>query len=84
MQQQAYEADLIIAEVLKHRVLQKHLGTRKLLGEMQIFLDSHSFQIGSDALFTLLSARNLLVKNVKEKAALPRFPNIFTGNIPIS
>ena len=92
LQQESYEADIIIAEVLKHRVLQKHLGTRKLLGEMQIFLDNHGFQIGRDGLFTLLADRNLLVRRRKRKGSITTFskhryrkyPNIIKGYIPIA
>ena len=92
MQQQAYEADIIVAEVLKYRVHQKHLGTRKLLGEMQTFLDSHHFQIGRDALFTLLADRCLLVRRRKRKGSITTFskhryrkyPNIIKGYIPIA
>lgn len=92
MQQQAYEADIIIEEVLKYRVHQKHLGTRKLLAEMQTFLDSHRFQIGRDALFTLLADRSLLVRRRKRKGSITTFskhryrkyPNIIKGYIPIA
>ena len=92
LQQQAYEADIIIEEVLKYRVHQKHLGTRKLLGEMQTFLDTHRFQIGRDALFALLSDRNLLVRKRKRKGSITTFskhryrkyPNIIKGYIPIA
>jgi hypothetical protein len=43
IQQKAYESDIIIEEVLRYRKLQKRLGTRKLLEEMQDFLADHKF-----------------------------------------
>jgi putative transposase len=61
-QQKVYESDIIIEEVLRYRKLQKRLGTRKLFFEMQPFFKAHQFQIGRDALFTLLSERGLLIK----------------------
>lgn len=51
IQQKAYESDIIIEEVLAYRKLQKRLGTRKLLEELQPFLKAHDFQIGRDAFF---------------------------------
>lgn len=90
MQQQAYEADLIIAEVLRYRVHQKHLGTRKLLGELQLFLGQHQFTIGRDGLFTLLRDNDLLVRRRKRKGSITTFskhhyrkyPNIIKGFFP--
>lgn len=57
IQHKAYEADVIIEEVLRYRKHQKRIGTRKLLEEMQDFLQVHHFQIGRDALFDLLAER---------------------------
>jgi putative transposase len=90
LQHQAYEADLIIAEVLKYRVLQKHLGTRKLFSEMQFFLTQHMFSIGRDALFNLLRDNELLVRRRKRKGSITTFskhryrkyPNIIKEFIP--
>jgi len=61
IQQKAYQADIIIEEVLRYRKHQKRLGTRKLFHEMQAFLRAHQFQIGRDGLFNLLSERGLLI-----------------------
>ena len=90
LQQEAYEADLIIAEVLKYRVYQKHIGTRKLLGEMQLFLEQHQFSIGRDALFRLLDEHNLLVRKRKRKGSITtwskhhyrKYPNIIKNFVP--
>lgn len=92
IQQKTYEAEIIIAEVLKYRVLQKHLGTRKLLGEMGVFLQNHGFQIGRDAFFGLLSDRGLLVVKRKRKGCITTFsrhrykkyPNLIKGFIPLA
>lgn len=90
MQQQAYQSDLIIAEVLRYREHQQHLGTRKLLGEMQLFLVQHQFKMGRDALFTLLRDNNLLVRRRKRKGSVTtwskhhyrKYPNIIKGFVP--
>ena len=90
LQQEAYEADLIIAEVLKYRAYQKHIGTRKLLSEMQIFLAIHHFSIGRDALFTLLADNGLLVRRRKRKGSITtwskhhyrKYPNIIKDFVP--
>ena len=92
IQQKAYESDLIIEEVLRHRKLQKRLGTRKLLSEMQPFLTAHRFQIGRDALFSLLSDRGLLITKRKRRGCITTFsrhrfkkyPNLIRDFIPIA
>lgn len=91
-QKQAFEADIIIAEVLRHRKLQKRIGTRKLFEEMDGFLSSHGFQIGRDAMFKLLSQRGLLVRKRKRRGCITTFsrhryrmyPNLIKGFIPIA
>lgn len=90
--QKAYEADVIIDEVLRYRKHQKRIGTRKLLGEMNGFLQSHQFKIGRDALFDLLAERGLLVTKRKRtgpvttlsKHRFKKYPNIVRGFIPIA
>lgn len=92
IQQKAYESDLIIEEILRYRKHQKRLGTRKLLGEMQDFLTSHSFQIGRDAMFNLLQERGLLVTKRKRRGFITtlskhrfkKYPNIIGDFIPIA
>ena len=69
---------------MRYRKHQKRLGTRKLLGEMQGFLQAHQFQIGRDAMFDLLSEHGLLVTRRKRKGFITtlskhrfkRYPNI--------
>ncbi len=59
-----------IDQVLRYGKHQKRIGTRKLLSEMQVFLSSHSFQIGRDAMFNLLAERGLLVKKRKRRGCI--------------
>lgn len=89
-QQLAYEGELIIAEVLKHRELLKYLGTRKLLGKLETFLQEHQFSIGRDGLNELLRDYGLLVRKRKRKGCITTFskhsfrkyPNVSKGFIP--
>jgi putative transposase len=77
---------------MRYRKLQKRLGTRKLHFEMQPFFKAHNFQIGRDALFTLLLERGLLVKKRKRSGCITTFsrhrfkkyPNLINGFIPIA
>jgi len=90
IQQKAYEADIIIDEVLRYRKHQKRIGTRKLLEEMQDFLSSHCFKIGRDSMFDLLSGRGLLVTKRKRRGPITtlskhrfkKYPNIIRDFIP--
>jgi len=92
IQQKAFEADIIIEEVLRYRKHQKRIGTRKLLEEMELFLSSHCFQIGRDAMFNLLSEQGLLVTKRKRRGCITtlskhrfkKYPNIIRGFIPIA
>jgi transposase InsO family protein len=89
-QKEAFQDDLIIEEVLQYRKHQKRLGTRKLLEEMEAFLELHCFKIGRDAMFTLLDERGLLVRKRKRKGPLTTFsrhrfkkyPNLIREFIP--
>ena len=90
--QKAYEADVIIEEVLRHRKNLKRIGTRKLLDEMKAFLGMHQFKIGRDAMFDLLAGRGLLVSKRKRrgfvttlsKHRFKKYPNIVRDFIPIA
>lgn len=91
IQQRAYESEIIIEEVLRHRKQQKRIGTRKLLEEMNSFLSNHSISIGRDAMFDLLAEHGLLVTKRKRrgptttmsKHRFKKYPNIIRGFIPI-
>ena len=65
--QACFEAELVIQQVLLHRSLQPRLGTRKLLVLMQDFVRQHELKLGRDALFDLLRAHKLLVKQRRRK-----------------
>jgi transposase InsO family protein len=90
-QQKAYQADLIITEVLRYRKYQKRIGTRKLFDELQEFLLNHQVKIGRDALFDLLRERELLVARRKRRGNVTtfsrhrfkKFPHIVRDFIPI-
>lgn len=92
IQQKAFEAYIIIEEVLRYRKLQKRIGTRKLLEEMQDFLAAHHFQIGRDAMFDLLAEPGLLVTKRKRggcittlsKHRFKKYTNIIRDFIPIA
>jgi putative transposase len=92
IQQKAYEADVIIEEVLRYRKHQKRIGTRKLVEEMSDFLMAHHFQIGRDAMFNLLAERGLLITKRKRRGCITtlskhrfkRYPNIIRDFIPIA
>jgi len=83
---------VIIEEVLRYRKHQKHIGTRKLLEEMQPFLAAHHFHIGRDAMFELLREHGLLVTKRKRKSCITtlskhrfkKYPNIVRDFIPIA
>lgn len=91
IQQKAYEADVIIDEVLRHRKIQKRIGTRKLLHEMNHFLSAHHFQIGRDAMFSLLAERGLLMTRRKRSGCVTtlsrhrfkKYPHMVRNFIPI-
>ncbi|UXE68759.1 MAG: IS3 family transposase [Chryseotalea sp. WA131a] len=90
--QKAYESDVIIEEVLRHRKHLKRIGTRKLLDEMQSFLTAHGFKIGRDAMFDLLADRGLLVTKRKRRGPVTtlskhrfkKYPNIVRDFIPVA
>ena len=65
--QNCFEAELVIQQVLLHRSLQPRLGTRKLLVLMQDFVQEHQLKLGRDALFDLLRAHKLLVKKRRRR-----------------
>lgn len=92
IQQKAFEADIIIEEVLRYRKHQKRIGTRKLMEEMQMFLSAHHFQIGRDSMFKLLSEHGLLITKRKRrgfvttmsKHRFKKYPNIIRDFISIA
>ena len=63
--QHNYEAELVIQQVQKHRLLQPRLGTRKLTVLLQGFIKEHGIKLGRDGLFDLLRDHNLLIRRRK-------------------
>ena len=66
----ALEEDLIIAQVLHHRMLQPKLGGRKLYAMMEQFMADHHIGMGRDLFFDLLRENGLL--NRKRRRKKPR------------
>jgi putative transposase len=89
--QQACEAELIIQQVQKHRLLQPRLGTRKLVVLLQNFMKDHNIKSGRDALFDLLRDHHLLIKRRKRKVQTTfskhwyqKYPNLIKQYEPLS
>jgi len=72
-QQEAFETELIVQEVVRHRRLQPRLGTRKLLVLLQDFVKEHHISMGRDALFDLLREHHLLIRKRKSRKAQTTF-----------
>jgi transposase InsO family protein len=64
------EQDLLIQQVLHHRILQPRLGCRKLHEMMGPFMEDHDMFIGRDLLFELLRENDLLI--VKRRRSQPQ------------
>lgn len=83
------EEELIIKEVKEIRKNHRRMGTRKLYERLQSFTQEHHIKIGRDALFSLLSANNLLVRKRKRRVQttqsyhwLRKYPNLIRDFIP--
>lgn len=64
------EEDLLIQQVLYHRILQPRLGCRKLHEMIEPFMKCHDLYIGRDMLFDLLRENDLLI--VKRRRNQPQ------------
>jgi len=69
-EREALRADLVIGEVLKVRVRQKRMGTRKLYHVTRSFCAEHGIKMGRDGLNELMREYGLLVR--KRRARKPR------------
>jgi len=58
----ALEEDLLIGQVLHHRIVQPKVGGRKLYEMLGPFMEGHDIPIGRDLLFDLLRENGLLIK----------------------
>jgi putative transposase len=61
----ALKEDLVIQQVIRHRVIQPRLGGRKLLEMMEPFMKDHAIDMGRDLLFDLLRDNDLLIRRRK-------------------
>jgi len=85
----AMEEELIIKKVIEIRGNHRRMGTRKLHKKLQTFTEQHHIKMGRDALFTLLSANNLLIRRRKRKVKttqsyhwLRKYPNLIRDFVP--
>jgi transposase InsO family protein len=65
------------------------MGTRKLYAKLQPFLSAHCIKMGRDALFNLLAAHNMLIRNRKRRIIttnsyhwLRKYPNLIKEFVP--
>jgi transposase InsO family protein len=66
--QEVFEVEIIIQEVLKHRILQPRIGARKLMVIMEDFIREHQISLGRDGLFDLLREHQLLIRKRRKRA----------------
>lgn len=90
-EKEAFQSELIVQEVLRHRKLQRRIGGRKLFGMMNNFLQQHAIGIGRDAFFNVLREYGLLVRIRRRKAITTdsnhpyrKYPNLIKEFIPIA
>lgn len=90
-EKKAFQSELIVQEVLRHRKLQRRIGGRKLFGMMSDFLQQHGIGIGRDAFFNILREYGLLVRIRRRKAITTesnhpyrKYPNLIKEFIPIA
>jgi putative transposase len=78
----ALKEDLVIQQVLQHRILQPRLGGRKLLDMMELFMTDHSIDMGRDLLFDLLRDNDLLIRRKIRKKPLTTDSNHWMRKYP--
>lgn len=90
-EKEAFQAELIVQEVLRHRKLQKRIGGRKLFGMIDSFLHQHAIVMSRDAFFNVLREYGLLVRIRRRKAKTTnsdhpyrKYPNLIKEFIPIA
>jgi putative transposase len=74
--------DIVIQQVLHHRVLQPRLGGRKLLEMMELFMEDHAIDMGRDLLFDLLRDNDLLIRRRKRNKPLTTDSNHWMKKYP--
>jgi putative transposase len=90
-EKEAFQSELIVQQVLRHRKLQKRIGGRKLFSMMHHFHHQHAIGMGRDAFFNVLRDYGLLVRIRKRKAITTdshhpyrKYPNLIKEFIPIA
>ncbi len=63
----ALKEDLLIQQVLHHRIPQPRVGGKKLLEMMAAFMQDHGIAIGRDLFFDLLRENGLLIRSRQRK-----------------
>lgn len=83
------EESLILSQIKEIRKNHSRMGTRKLYGKLEVFMQEHQIKMGRDALFNLLSANHMLVRKRKRKVQttqsyhwLRKYPNLIKNFIP--
>lgn len=89
VEREAFEAELVIGEVVRIRRDQKRIGVRKIHHMMTAFLVEHGIKMGRDQLGSLMREHALLVR--KRRTRRPRttvscwwrrYPNLIRGHVP--
>jgi len=91
LEEEVFQSELVVQEVIRHRILQPRVGTRKLIIMLQEFVKRHKISMGRDALFSLLREQDLLVRKRKRKAVttyskhwLRKYPNLIREFVPLA
>jgi transposase InsO family protein len=92
VQREVLQSELIIQEVLRIRIQQKKVGTRKLMIMMNVFFDAHHIPMGRDSFFELLRTSGLLIRKTRRSQPqttwsahwLKKYPNLIRDFIPIA
>ena len=89
LQEEKFSEDIILQLVMNIRSQLPRLGTRKLHYKLQPLLKEHGITLGRDALFGLLQANRLLIRQRKRKAVttdsrhwMRRYSNL-TGHLMV-
>ena len=91
-QQQCFEEELVVQEINKIRILQPHIGGRRLHHMLVPLKQAHHLQIGRDGLFKLLYDYGLLVRKRKRRKPVTtdsfhrykKYKNLIKDFIPVA
>jgi putative transposase len=76
------QEDLVIQQVLHHRILQPRIGGCKLHEMIGAFMDEHNIAMGRDQLLDLLRENNLLLKRRKRNQPITTDSNHWMRKYP--